>query len=96
MKKKSSKEYYDANDASKEKKKKYDKKYAATTEQKKRRAKRNKARAEAVRKGKAKKGDGKDVHHKNGNINGKTVVESRSKNRGRSEKSRRKGYKQKK
>ena len=41
--------------------------YQGTAEQKKRRASRNTARAAMVKSGKAKKGDGKDVAHKNGN-----------------------------
>lgn len=43
------------------------KKYNAKPEQKKRRAARNKARRMMIRSGKARKGDGKDVMHKNGN-----------------------------
>lgn len=46
-----------------------DKKYQAKPEQKKRRALRNKARADMIKEGRAKKGDGKDVMHKNGNPN---------------------------
>ena len=38
--------------------------YQGTEEQKKNRAQRNKARREALREGKASKGDGMDVHHK--------------------------------
>lgn len=62
--------------------------YQASAEQKKNRAKRNKARAAAVKAGQARKGDGKDVHHvkplsKGGsNTKGNTRVVSRSKNRG--------------
>ena len=41
--------------------------YQGTAEQKKRRASRNKARRLMVAKGKAKKGDGKDVAHKDNN-----------------------------
>lgn len=41
--------------------------YHGKPEQIKRRAGRNAARRKAVQSGKAKKGDGKDVHHKNGN-----------------------------
>lgn len=41
--------------------------YQSTTEQKKRRASRNTARNRMIAAGKAKKGDGKDVAHKNGN-----------------------------
>lgn len=44
----------------------YDK-YQGQPEQIKRRASRNKARAEMVKAGKAKKGDGMDVEHKDGN-----------------------------
>lgn len=43
------------------------KKYNAKPEQKKKRASRNKARAQMIKAGKAHKGDGKDVAHKNGN-----------------------------
>ena len=41
--------------------------YQGSTKQKKRRAGRNKARRMMIRLGKAKKGDGKDAHHKDGN-----------------------------
>lgn len=41
--------------------------YQGKPEQIKRRASRNAARAEMVKAGKARKGDGKDVAHKNGN-----------------------------
>lgn len=37
--------------------------YQGTEEQKKKRAQRNKARREAIREGRAHKGDGMDVHH---------------------------------
>lgn len=43
------------------------KKYNAKPEQKKRRAARNAARRKMIAAGKARKGDGKDVAHKNGN-----------------------------
>lgn len=43
------------------------KKYNAKPEQKKRRAARNAARRKMIAAGKARKGDGKDVMHKNGN-----------------------------
>ena len=43
------------------------KKYNAKPEQIKKRESRNKARAAMIRAGKARKGDGKDVAHKNGN-----------------------------
>lgn len=54
-------------------------------EQIKRRAQRNKSRRAMVRLGKAKKGDGKDVHHKNNNVfdqsKSNLAVISKSKNR---------------
>jgi hypothetical protein len=61
-------------------------KWAASPEQKKRRAQRNAARAEAMKKGLVKKGDGKEVHHidapREGSLNNKkTAVVSRKKNR---------------
>jgi hypothetical protein len=43
------------------------KNYQSSTEQKKRRASRNTARNRMIADGKVKKGDGKDVAHKNGN-----------------------------
>jgi hypothetical protein len=42
-------------------------KYNSKPEQKKKRAARNKARREMIEAGKARKGDGKDVMHKDGN-----------------------------
>lgn len=42
------------------------KNYHASPEQKKRRASRNAARSEMVKAGRASKGDGKDVDHRNG------------------------------
>lgn len=42
-------------------------KYNSKPEQIKRRAARNKARRQMIKAGKARKGDGKDVAHKNGN-----------------------------
>ena len=62
--------------------------YHSKPEQKKKRAKRNAARRRAIREGSAKKGDGKDVHHKkplrSGGTNSKsnTTVTSQKKNRG--------------
>jgi hypothetical protein len=60
-------------------------KYNAKPEQKKRRAKRNAARRAMIRAGKARKGDGKDVAHKNGNPNdnrkSNLTVQSKKKNR---------------
>lgn len=65
-------------------KQEYDR-YHASPEQKKKRASRNAARATMVAKGKVRKGDGKDVDHKNGNANqnsgGKLRVQSKSANR---------------
>lgn len=43
------------------------KKYQSSSKQKKRRASRNTARNRMIAAGKAKRGDGKDVAHKNGN-----------------------------
>lgn len=51
------------------------KNYHKKPKQKKRRANRNTARSKMVKAGKAKKGDGKDVHHKNRN-----TKDNRSKN----------------
>ena len=67
------------------------KKFQKSGKQKKRRALRNKLRRLLAKKGKVKKGDGKDVHHK-GN---KVVVMSASRNRGMKEKSRLKKSKRK-
>ncbi len=61
------------------------KNYQGKPEQKKRRAMRNKVRRMLTRAGKVKKGDGKDVHHKDGNpMNSKKSnlkIVRRSKNR---------------
>lgn len=64
----------------------YDKEYQKSPVQKKNRAARNKARAAAIRKGSAKRGDNTDVDHvkplsKGGSRNGKTRVISRRANR---------------
>jgi hypothetical protein len=60
--------------------------YHSKTDQKKNRAGRNKARRSALAAGKVKKGDGQDVHHKDGNPRnnkkGNVKVVSRKKNRG--------------
>lgn len=59
--------------------------YNSSPEQKKRRAERNASRAEMVQAGKARKGDGKDVDHKNHNTADKSMKNlqniSKSKNR---------------
>jgi hypothetical protein len=59
--------------------------YQSRPEQKKNRASRNAARAAMVKAGKAKKGDGKDVAHRNGdprdNRSSNLVAHSKSKNR---------------
>ncbi len=64
---------------------KYQRSYNSTPEAKKDRAARNKARREAIRDGRVKKGDGKDIDHKNGNPRdnrkSNTQVMSKSKNR---------------
>lgn len=64
--------------------KEYDE-YHGTPEQKKRRAQRNKARRKAVRQGRAKKGDGKEVHHvgknRKGKLGDRTRVVNKKKNR---------------
>lgn len=60
-------------------------KYNSKPSSKKDRASRNSARSEAVKAGKVKKGDGKDIDHKNSNPRdnrkGNTQVMSASKNR---------------
>jgi hypothetical protein len=59
--------------------------YQGKPEQKKKRAKRNAARRQLQREGKVRKGDGKDVNHRNGNPNdnrrGNLQVQSKSANR---------------
>ena len=64
---------------------KKDYEYQGTTEQKKRRAQRNKDRRKLERAGRVRKGDGKDIDHKDGNPynhSAKNVrVISKSKNR---------------
>jgi hypothetical protein len=59
--------------------------YQGKPAQKKKRASRNAARAKMVKAGKAKKGDGKDVAHKNGNPkdnrSSNLTTQSKSKNR---------------
>lgn len=60
----------------------YDKEYQSSPEQKKRRAIRNRDRRRAIAEGRAKKGDGTDVHHQDSKHMTKPKVISRSKNRG--------------
>lgn len=61
------------------------KKYNAKPEQKKRRAQRNAARAKMIKAGKAARGDGKDVAHKNNrpsdNSSSNLSMQSKAKNR---------------
>jgi|TARA_R100000084_G_scaffold98218_1_gene52299 hypothetical protein len=61
------------------------KNYQGTDKQKKRRASRNTARNRALKSGKVRKGDGKDIHHKDGNPKNNSkknlAVKSKSKNR---------------
>jgi len=61
--------------------------YQGKPRQIKRRAERNASRNKLVQKGLAKKGDGKDVHHKDGNTANKSLsnlsIMSKSKNRSR-------------
>jgi len=67
----------------------YDKAYQSSPEQKKNRAKRNKARAEAIKDGRVRVGDKKDLDHKKplskggSNKKSNTRVVSRKYNRGR-------------
>ena len=69
------------------KRSKQQRKYNSKPQQKKNRAARNKARAQAIKDGRVKKGDGKDVDHKKKLMNGgstkksNTRVRSKSKNR---------------
>ena len=64
---------------------KYTNEYQSSDEQKKKRANRNAARAKLMKEGKVKKGDGKDVIHKNGsakdNKRSNLGVQSKFKNR---------------
>lgn len=80
-------------------KKKYDKAYNAKPEQKKKRAMRNKARRQAIKEGKVKKGDGKDIDHKkplrSGGSNAKSNQRVRSKSANRADNGGRGGRKPK-
>ena len=61
-------------------------KYNSSEEQKTRRAQRNASRREAVKDGRVRKGDGKDVDHPNHNTaSKKTRIMSRSANRARNQ-----------
>lgn len=68
----------------------YEKRYAAQPKQKKRRAQRNAARRKLMKLGKVRKGDGKDVDHKNfntadnslSNLHVMSEKANRAKNRG--------------
>ena len=70
--------------------------FQSSTKSKKDRAKRNKARRKALKSGRVRKGDNLDLHHVNGINSNKTRVMSKSKNRGKKEKSRLKGSKRRK
>jgi len=80
-------------------KQKYDKKYNAKPDQKKKRAMRNKARRQAIKEGKVKKGDGKDIDHKkplrSGGSNSKSNQRVRSKSANRADNGKRGGRKPK-
>jgi hypothetical protein len=60
--------------------------YHSRPEQIKKRSSRNKARRLAVKEGKAKKGDGKDIHHRDGNPmnNNRSNLKSMTKSKNRS------------
>lgn len=55
--------------------------FHSTTKAKKQRARNNKARREAIKDGRVKKGDGKDVAHSKPGAKGSTSIQSKSKNR---------------
>lgn len=76
--------YYDKNPAAKKKKAAYDKKYNAKSEQKENRAARGRARTKMG----LKKGDPRDVDHKNGNPkdNRKSNLRATSKKKNRGKK----------
>jgi len=72
--------------------------YNATEQQKERRASRNAARAKMVKEGKARKGDGKDVDHKNMNAkdNRSSNLQVVDKSKNRAKNKQHLGYKGKK
>lgn len=71
--------YYSENPQAKKKKGEYDKKYNKETVDD--RVERNRARREAMKRGRVRKGDGMDVDHVDGIKSKKTRVMSASKNR---------------
>jgi hypothetical protein len=71
--------YYKENPDAKNKKAKYDKEYNENTVSD--RVERNRARREAMKKGRVSKGDGMDVDHVDGIKSKKTKVMTASKNR---------------
>lgn len=80
MKKGKTQTYLDKNPEAKAKKKAYDSKYQKSPEQVKKRVERNRNRREALKDGRVRKGDGKDISHtKNG-----LRVKPKSVNRGSS------------
>lgn len=87
MGKSKSAKYYASNPKAAAKKRAYQSEYQSTEKEKAKRASRNAARRKAVMAGKVRKGDGKDINHKDGNATNNSPsnlnVESRSKNRGR-------------
>ena len=72
--------------------------YHSRPEQIKKRSSRNKARRLAVKEGKAKKGDGKDIHHRDGNPmnnnrgNLKSMTKSKNRSFARTKTARKKGF----
>lgn len=60
-------QFYLKNPKAAEKRRKQQSKYQSSEKEKKKRAARNAARRKAIANGQARKGDNKDVHHKDGN-----------------------------
>jgi hypothetical protein len=81
--------YYNNNPKAKAIKAKQQKKFNAKPEEKKKRSMRNAARRALERLGRVRKGDGKDVDHKDRNANNNSPsnlrVQSASRNRGRNQ-----------
>jgi len=69
--------------------------FHSTTKAKKQRARNNKARRQALKSGRVKKGDGKDVAHSKPGAKGSTSIQSKSSNRSfpRDKRARRKNVK---